>query len=187
MSKMVRDAMTSQPVTVRPSESVRSAAELMAQQDIGSLPVVDEHAQLVGMVTDRDIAIRAVAAGRDADATPVKEILTSPIVQVVPDDSLDMALELMAKYQVRRLPVVYDTQLVGVLAQADIAHEANDKKAGQVLEAISQPTPEHATSEPHHASTYTSASRTPALHGGCRRTISSTVRASRPGLASRDG
>ena len=78
------------------------------------------------------------------DATQVEEILTSPTVQVIPDDPLDMALELMAKYQVRRLPVVYDTQLVGVLAQADIAHEAKDKKAGQVLEAISQPTSDHA-------------------------------------------
>jgi CBS domain-containing protein len=144
MSKTVRDAMTSQPVTIEPSASVKSAAELMARQDIGSLPVVDERGSLVGMVTDRDIAIRAVAAGRDAGATQVKEILTSPTVQVIPEDPLDLALELMAKHQVRRLPVVYDTQLVGVLAQADIAHEAKDKQAGQVLEAISQPTPEHA-------------------------------------------
>lgn len=140
MSKMVRDAMTSQPVTIQHSASVKSAAELMARQDIGSLPVVDEHGSLIGMVTDRDIAIRAVAAGRDTDATQVKEILTSATVQVIPEDPLDLALELMAKYQVRRLPVVYDTQLVGVLAQADIAHEAKDKQAGQVLEAISQPT-----------------------------------------------
>jgi CBS domain-containing protein len=142
MSKMVRDVMTSQPVTVQRSASVKLAAELMEQEDIGSLPVVDEGGSLVGMVTDRDIAIRAVAAGRDAEATPVKEILTSPTVQVMPDDSLDLALQLMAKYQLRRLPVVYnDVQLVGVLAQADIAHEAKDKKAGQVLEAISQPAP----------------------------------------------
>ena len=140
MSKLVRDVMTSQPVTVRRSESVKSAAELMQQQDVGSLPVVDEGGSLVGMVTDRDIVIRAVAAGLDAEATQVEEILTSPTVQVRPDDSLDMALELMAKYRVRRLPVAYnDVQVVGVLSQADIAHEAKDKKAGQVLEAISQP------------------------------------------------
>jgi CBS domain-containing protein len=144
MSKLVRDVMTSQPVTIQRSASVKSAAELMEQQDIGSLPVVDEGGSLVGMVTDRDIAIRAVAAGRDTEATQVKEILSSPAVQVMPDDSLDMVLELMAKYQVRRLPVAYDTQLVGVVAQADIAHEAKDKKAGQVLEAISQPATEHA-------------------------------------------
>jgi CBS domain-containing protein len=135
--------MTSDPVTIQRSASVKSAAELMEQQDIGSLPVVDESSSLVGMVTDRDIVTRAVAAGRDAEATQVNEILTSPTVHVMPNDSLDMALELMAKYQLRRLPVVYnDTQLVGVLAQADIAHEAKDKKAGQVLEAISQPTSE---------------------------------------------
>ena len=145
MSKLVRDAMTSQPVTIRRSESVKSAAELMEQQDIGSLPVVDEGGSLCGMVTDRDIAIRAVAAGRDAEATQVNEILTSPTIHVTADDSLDMALELMAKYRLRRLPVVYnDTQLVGVLAQADIAHEAKDKQAGQLLEAISEPTQEHA-------------------------------------------
>jgi CBS domain-containing protein len=140
MSKRVRDAMTTQPVTVQRSASVKSAAELMEKQDIGSLPVVDEGGSLVGMVTDRDIAIRAVAAGRDTEATQVNEILTSPTVQVMPDDSLDLALDLMAKYQVRRLPVTYDTQLVGVLAQADIAHEAKDKQAGRVLDAISQPT-----------------------------------------------
>src|SRR5262245_26130546 len=144
MSKLVRDAMTSHPVTIQRSASVKSAAELMEQQDIGSLPVVDDGGSLVGMVTDRDIAIRAVAAGRNAEATQVKEILTSPPVQVMPDDSLDLALELMAKYQVRRLPVAYDTQLIGVLAQADVAHEAKNKRAGQVVEAISQPTTENA-------------------------------------------
>jgi CBS domain-containing protein len=144
MSKLVRDVMTSQPVSVQRSASVKSAAELMEEQDVGSLPVVDEGGSLIGMVTDRDIVIRAVAAGRDTEATQVKEILTSPTVQVMPDDSLDLALKLMAKYQVRRLPVAYDSQLIGVLAQADIAHEAKDKKAGQVLEAISQPAGEHA-------------------------------------------
>src|SRR5262245_39835896 len=119
MSKTVSDAMTANPVTIQRSASVKSAAELMEQQDIGSLPVVDEGGSLVGMVTDRDIAIRAVAAGRDTEATQVKEIFTSPTVQVMPEDSLDMALELMAKYQLRRLPVTYnDVELVGVLAQA---------------------------------------------------------------------
>src|SRR5262245_3486353 len=106
MSKMVRDVMTPEPQTITGSMSVRSAAELMEQHGVGSLPVVDEMGSLVGMVTDRDIAIRVVAAGGDAETTQIDSILTSPTVQVAPDDSLDMALELMAKYQVRRLPVV---------------------------------------------------------------------------------
>jgi CBS domain-containing protein len=141
MSKKVQDAMTAQPSSVKQSASVRSAAGLMEREDVGSLPVVDEGGELVGMVTDRDIAIRVVAAGRDADTTRVGDVLTEHPVQVFPDESLDTAFALMSTYQVRRLPVVYDSHLIGMLAQADIA---NDKKAGRVLEAISQPTAEHA-------------------------------------------
>jgi CBS domain-containing protein len=111
----------------------------MEREDVGSLPVVEENGNLVGIVTDRDIALRVVAAARDPKKTQVGEILTEHPVVVLPDDPLADALELMASHQVRRLPVVDDKQLVGMLAQADVAQEAKDKKAGQVLEAISQP------------------------------------------------
>jgi CBS domain-containing protein len=131
--------MTENPSIVKRGAPIREAAEVMAREDIGSLPVVDEGGLLVGMVTDRDIAVRVVAAGLDPGATQVGEVLSGDPVVVFPDDPLDTALDLMAKHQVRRLPVVYDFQPVGVVAQADVAHEAKDKKAGQVLDAISQP------------------------------------------------
>jgi CBS domain-containing protein len=139
MAKTVRDVMTPQPQTVQRLTAVRFAAGLMEREDVGSLPVVEEDGELVGIVTDRDIALRVVGAGRDPETTQVGEILTEHPVLVFPDESLDDALELMAKHQVRRLPVVADRQLVGVLAQADVVQEAKDKQAGQLLEQISQP------------------------------------------------
>jgi len=110
----------------------------MERDNVGSLPVVEETGALVGIVTDRDIVVRVVAAGQDVDRVNVGEILTEHPAVVYPDDPLEQAMELMAKHQVRRLPVVYDNQLVGMLAQADVAQEVKDKQAGRVLEAISQ-------------------------------------------------
>jgi CBS domain-containing protein len=138
MSKRVHEVMTTEPRCVRRAATVRSAAELMETEDVGSLPVIDEGGDLVGIVTDRDIVVRVVAAGHDVDQVRVGDFLTEHPILVFPDDPLDEAMELMAKHQVRRLPVVYDTQLVGMLAQADVAQEAKDKQAGQLLEAISQ-------------------------------------------------
>jgi CBS domain-containing protein len=139
MAKTVREAMTADPLVVQRWTAAQFAARLMEREDVGSLPVVEENGNLVGIVTDRDIALRVVAAARDPEKTQVGEILTEHPVVVLPDDPLADALELMASHQVRRLPVVDDKQLVGMLAQADVAQEAKDKKAGQVLEAISQP------------------------------------------------
>jgi CBS domain-containing protein len=138
MTKKVQQVMTSQPLSIRRTTPVRAAAELMGSEDVGSLPVIEDGGDLVGIVTDRDIVVRVIAAGRNVDEVSVGEILTEHPVLVFPDDSLDHAMDLMAKHQVRRLPVVYDSQLVGMLAQADVAHEAKDKQAGHVLEAISQ-------------------------------------------------
>ena len=146
MAKKVGQVMSTEPTTVKRSTAVRQAAELMSREDVGSLPVVEETGELVGIVTDRDIVVRVVAAGHDVDAVQVGEILTSQPVSVSPDDPLDDAMELMAGYRVRRLPVVIDMQLVGVLAQADVAQEAKDKQAGQVLEAISQDSTDKAES-----------------------------------------
>jgi CBS domain-containing protein len=93
---------------------------------------------LLGTVTDRDIAIRLVAEGKDPRVTPVREIASTSVVTVEPDRDLDEALTLMAKHQVRRLPVVEDGRLVGVLAQADIAREGDEKKVGHTVEEISK-------------------------------------------------
>jgi CBS domain-containing protein len=123
---------------VAPTDSVTEAAQAMKEQDVGSLPVV-EGARLVGIVTDRDIVVRAVAEGVDPRTATVGEVTSGDLVTVEPDEDLDDALKLMAQHRIRRLPVVEDGRLVGVVAQADVALEANDKDAGEMLAEISQP------------------------------------------------
>jgi CBS domain-containing protein len=138
MAKNVRDAMTSNPRSIEPSTMVADAAKLMKAEDVGSLPIV-EGDQLVGMVTDRDIVIRAVAEGKDSQSTTVGEIASRDLVTVDPQQDLDEALRLMAQHQVRRLPVAEeDGRLVGILAQADVAREGNDRQTGQVVQEISE-------------------------------------------------
>jgi CBS domain-containing protein len=140
MGKSVRDAMTPSVRTASPSQSLAEAAQLMKSDDVGSIAIVEE-GRLVGIVTDRDIAIRAVAEGVDPSAVTIAEVASRDLVTVEPDLDLDEALALMARHQVRRLPVVEeDGRLVGILAQADVALEAKEKKAGELLEQISQPT-----------------------------------------------
>ena len=139
MTKLVRDAMTPNPRTVSEQDSVVEAAKIMEQEDISSVPVVDNDRVLTGMVTDRDIAIRVVAAGKDPASTKVGEVATRQVSPAYPDEPLDEALEQMAYRQVRRLPVIEDDRVVGILAQADVVHEVRDKKAGHLVEEISQP------------------------------------------------
>jgi CBS domain-containing protein len=135
--KSIRDAMTSNPRNVEPDTSVVDAAKLMKSEDVGSLPVLDGD-RLVGMVTDRDIAIRVVAEGNDPRTVTVAEIASRDLVTIDPQQNLDEALRLMAQHQVRRLPVVEeDGRLVGILAQADVAQEGRDAKTGQMVEEIS--------------------------------------------------
>ena len=139
MAKKVSDAMTTQPRSAEPSQSLVEAAQVMKRADIGSLPVVEE-GRLVAVLTDRDIVVRAVAEGVDLNVTLVGDIASREPVTVGPEEDLDEALRLMARHQVRRLPVVDEQRLVGVLAQADVATEAKASKTGEVVEEISQPT-----------------------------------------------
>jgi CBS domain-containing protein len=139
MAKSVRDAMTRGVRTVSPAQSLAEAAEVMTGEDVGSVPVVEE-GRLTGILTDRDIVTRAVAERRDPQMVKVDEIASRELVTVEPEQDLDEALELMARHQVRRLPVVEEGRLVGMLAQADIALEAKEKKVGETLEEISKPT-----------------------------------------------
>ena len=138
MDKNVRDAMTENPHSIGHSASVVEAARLMRQQDIGSLPITDQE-KLVGMITDRDITTRVVAEGADATKTSVGDVYSRDLISVEPDRGLDEALQLMARHQVRRLPVVEDGRLVGIVAQADIALNENETKTGELVEAISAP------------------------------------------------
>jgi signal-transduction protein with cAMP-binding, CBS, and nucleotidyltransferase domain len=112
----------------------------MDEEEVGSLPIVGDGAQLVGIVTDRDIAIRIVGRGMDPEQTPVREIASKEVYVLTPDDDLDDALETMARAQVRRVPIVVrENELVGMVSQADIARATKDKTAGEVVEAISRP------------------------------------------------
>jgi CBS domain-containing protein len=133
----VREAMTPAPTTVEANENVVEAARLMASQDVGSLPVVDD-GQLVGMVTDRDLALQILAKDLDPHKTVVASVCSENPVVVGPEDSLDEALQRMAREQVRRLPVVEDRRLVGILAQADVARAAEPEATGRLVEEISE-------------------------------------------------
>jgi CBS domain-containing protein len=138
MGKGIREVMTSNPCTIDADKPVSYAAKMMRDEDVGLAPVV-EGDRLVGTLTDRDIAIRVVAEGRDPDSTKVKDVASTDVVTVDPQQDLDAALRLMAEHQVRRLPVVEeDGRVVGVVAQADVARQADDLKTGEVVERISQ-------------------------------------------------
>jgi CBS domain-containing protein len=138
MGTKVHEVMTTRPRAVTPQTSVSEVAQLMETDDVGAVPIVEDD-RLVGIVTDRDIVVRAVAKGKDPRGMPASEVSSRELVTVNPDDDLSDALELMARYQVRRVAVTgEDDRLVGVVSQADVAREAKDKDAGRVLEGISR-------------------------------------------------
>ena len=138
MGKKISDAMTSNPCAIDADKPVAYAAKMMKDEDVGFAPIV-EGARLVGALTDRDIAMKVVAEGKDPETTVVRDIAQTNVVTVEPDQDLDEALQMMARYQVRRLPVVSEDQmLVGVVAQGDIAQEAKPKKVGEMVEEISE-------------------------------------------------
>ena len=133
----IRDVMTSNPRVVSPNDSIQSAARIMREEDTGAVPVCD-NGRPVGIVTDRDIVVRAVADGGELNR-PVREIVTSGIVSVSPDTSTSEAAKLMSEHQVRRLPVVDGGRLVGIVSLGDIAvKEGKDKRAGDTLQSISE-------------------------------------------------
>jgi CBS domain-containing protein len=137
MGTSIKDVMTRDVRACEPNATVVEAAKVMAQEDVGPVPIVED-GRLVGIVTDRDIVVRVVAEGRDPNATTVKEIASTNLVTVSPDDDLDQALNRLAENQVRRLPVVEGGRLVGIVAQADIARLGKDSKTGEVVEEISR-------------------------------------------------
>ena len=137
MAKSVRDAMTEDPRSIGASASVVEAARLMREQHIGSLPVTEDE-RLVGMITDRDITTRVVAESAAPETTSVGDVYSRDLISVEPNHDLEEALELMARHQVRRLPVVESGRLVGMVAQADIALKDNER-TGELVGAISEP------------------------------------------------
>ncbi|HEY3183189.1 MAG TPA: CBS domain-containing protein [Gaiellaceae bacterium] len=137
MGKKIQELMTKNPRTVTADATIAEAAKIMRDEDAGVVPIV-EGDQLVGVITDRDIAIRAVAEGKDGQ-TKVRDIASQDLVTIDPQQDLDEALRLMAQHQVRRLPVVEeDGKLVGIVAQADVAKAGDDARTGEVVEQISK-------------------------------------------------
>lgn len=133
------DIITRNVETIDPAATVREAAQRMRSMDIGSLPVCDG-SHLLGMITDRDITVRAIADGRDPAQTPVRDAMTPSVEYVFEDDDVQRATQIMQDKQIRRLPVVSrDKRLVGIVALADIARTGKDRMSGDTLEDISDP------------------------------------------------
>jgi CBS domain-containing protein len=136
----LKEVMTREVEVVRPNAALKQAAEKMRDLDVGSLPVCDG-SRLLGMLTDRDITVRAVAEGRDPLVTEVREVMTGKIVYGFDDQSVEDGAQIMSEHQIRRLPILNrDKQLVGILSLGDLAVDANDlATAGDVLEGVSLP------------------------------------------------
>src|SRR5512134_2763151 len=136
------DVMTKDPVCCLPTDSVAKAAELMKSENIGSIPVIEnkQSQKLVGIVTDRDLALKIVAEALDAKSTTVETVMTHKVVTCHADDDLEKALGAMAEHQLRRIPVVdSDHKIVGIIAQADVATRVDEpKKTGEMVKEISQ-------------------------------------------------
>ncbi|MGI8878652.1 MAG: CBS domain-containing protein [Candidatus Limnocylindria bacterium] len=133
----VRDIMTRDPSTLAPTATLGEAATIMKQEDCGSVPVV-EAGRLIGIVTDRDIVVRVVAAGKDPKTELVSEAMTADPVTVEPDASVDEAQRVMADRQVRRLPVVEDGKLVGLVVIGQVARGDDARDVGETLKDVSE-------------------------------------------------
>lgn len=138
-----KELMTSNPACCTPDTTAQQVAQLMEENDCGCIPVVEdvELRFLVGVITDRDLAVRGIARGRSPE-TPIRDLMTTDVSAVKPEDELDIVEQLMGDLQVRRIPVVdEDGCCVGIIAQADLALDEteSDAEIGQVVEAISEP------------------------------------------------
>lgn len=138
----VRDIMTENPACCSPETSIREAAKLMADNDCGEIPVLDQRGQLVGTITDRDIACRCVAEGRSPD-TPVREAMSSPVITVTAETSLEDCCRTMEENQIRRVPVVDQSgSCCGIVSQADVALRASRDQTAEIVHEVSEPTRE---------------------------------------------
>jgi CBS domain-containing protein len=138
----ISEVMTRDVQTVRPDQPVQEAASFMLSADAGSIPVT-EGDRLIGMITDRDIAVRGIAKGYGPD-TPVRELMTDDLVVVRIDEDIEEAVTKMSDAQVRRLPVIdQDERLCGIVSLGDLARESDEDCAHEALEGVSQPGGEH--------------------------------------------
>ena len=137
-----REVMTDNPVCCLPSDTVSQAARIMRREDVGPVPVVndDQHKQLIGIVTDRDLALKVVAESRDSNNTRVSDVMTSTIIACRESDDASTAIKAMEEHQIRRIPVVDEEgKIVGIISQADVAIRIHEpKKIAEVVHEISQ-------------------------------------------------
>ena len=140
--KKCNEVMTKNPVCCLPNDAVIKAAELMKSENIGSIPVIENEQtqKVVGIVTDRDLALKIVAEGRDAKSTNLEAVMTRKVVTCLADDDLQKALDAMAEHQLRRIPVVdNNNKILGIIAQADVATRADQpEKTAEMVKEISQ-------------------------------------------------
>ena len=136
----IRSVMTANPATCGRDATLQEVAQLMKQNDCGQIPVVDQANKPVGVITDRDIAVRAVAEGTDTRGATAADYMTAPVATVRDDSAIDECYRLMEQNQIRRV-VVVDQQgnLAGIVAQADIALAGRDAKTAEVVKQVSNP------------------------------------------------
>ena len=140
MGKTARDVMTGNVECIGENDSVTDAAKRLAELNVGAMPICGEDNRLKGMLTDRDIAVKVVARGKDPSTTKAGELGEGKPVTIGADDSVDEALRTMAEHQVRRLPVIDGHELIGIVSQADLARNIDEEKVGDLVEAISAAT-----------------------------------------------
>ena len=140
MAKKARDIMSTDVAFIGADTPVAEAAQKMRDLDVGALPICGDDKRLKGMITDRDITVHVVAEGKDPSSTKAGEVGEGDAntVTIGADDSVDEALETMQRHQVRRLPVIDGQEVVGIIAQADVATHLKEKDTGETVEAISQ-------------------------------------------------
>jgi CBS domain-containing protein len=133
-----RDIMTEGAEHLAADDTVSEAAQRLARSDVGAVPVCNDEGRLEGIVTDRDLVVKVLAAGKDPEATRLGDIADqAEVVTIGADDDVEEALRTMAEHKVRRLPVIDGHTLVGVVSQADLAKNVEDEKVGDLVEAIS--------------------------------------------------
>jgi CBS domain-containing protein len=137
------EVMTKDPTCCLPSDTVNKAAQVMKDENVGPVPVIEsvETKKLIGIVTDRDLALKVVAEGRDPRSTVVGDVMTRQLVTCRADDDLQKALDAMAEHQIRRIPIVNGGgRIVGIIAQADVATRVEEReKTAEVVKEISKP------------------------------------------------
>ncbi len=137
MATKARDIMTPDTECIGENDTLLDAAKRLAELNVGSMPICGEDERLKGMLTDRDIVVKALAQGKDPGSTTAGELGQGKPVTIGADDSVDLALQTMKDHDVRRLPVIDGHDLVGMVSQADVARNLDEEKVGDLVEAIS--------------------------------------------------